>query len=581
LEWVKKMNEPQEGDRVVQSSPRTVTPAPAAPSYPEAVPPPANFGWRDQFILILLRGACALGAIFLFVSIPSATIGARFLFGFLYLVLLAITLLPVPYSLRVFALITISYLIGLYSIFQYGPYLDGGLFLLFMVGMAGLLLNSRADVLCLAIGIFTILFFTILNQTYGLQPAASRSFTPSTSAWAAYLVNFSLPGLILLFAVRRMKKAFQLNLDQAQYEMRKSLDKQSSLDQHVQDQKTRLEGNSFRLRSITATARTAAGTQSIPELLETVVNTTSEYFGYYHVGLYMLDEGRKNVFLLAASSAAGKQLVGGSFRMDDHRQKAINSVIDRNSALIASDSGSGVFLVDANFPLTKSRLILPLSLGGSVIGAMDFHSELLQAFVQDDADLFQPLADLVAAMIENKRLSDEIKALMMQLESFTSLQTREIWAKFTSRNIPAYQYTPAGIRPIFSASRKEVILEDFKIPLILHGEQIGAIKLNRKGIETGWSDKEMVLIEKIADQVALALENSRLVEEAQKSAQRDQMIANISSRVRETLDVDAVIRTAATEFRKVFDLKEVEISVGSAEGGSMRGRRTTGSLRFQ
>jgi hypothetical protein len=45
---------------------------------------------------------------------------------------------------------------------------------------------------------------------------------------------------------------------------------------------------------------------------------------------------------------------------------------------------------------------------------------------------------------------------------------------------------------------------------------------------------------------------------------RDQVIANISARVRETLEVESVLRTAATEFRKVFDLKEAEISIGSS-----------------
>jgi hypothetical protein len=60
------------------------------------------------------------------------------------------------------------------------------------------------------------------------------------------------------------------------------------------------------------------------------------------------------------------------------------------------------------------------------------------------------------------------------------------------------------------------------------------------------------------------LENSRLVDEAQKNALRNQMIANFSTYVRETLDVESVIRTASTELRKVFDLKEAEILIGSA-----------------
>ena len=103
----------------------------------------------------------------------------------------------------------------------------------------------------------------------------------------------------------------------------------------------------------------------------------------------------------------------------------------------------------------------------------------------------------------------------------------------------------------------------------------------RKGYATEWSERERALVEKIADQVALALENSRLVDEAQKSALRDQMIANISTRVRETLDVESVVRTAATELRRVFDLKEAEISIGSPQAEARPVRKNTGTLRLK
>ncbi|MBI3162556.1 MAG: GAF domain-containing protein, partial [Chloroflexi bacterium] len=172
--------------------------------------------------------------------------------------------------------------------------------------------------------------------------------------------------------------------------------------------------------------------------------------------------------------------------------------------------------------------------------------------------------DLVAISIDNVRLIDETKSLVSQLGVTTSMQTRETWAKYTIRQRPAYQYTPEGVRPLFSNARLED-KEGLHIPLILHGQKIGGIMLKRKGVNASWSERERVLIEKVADQVALALENSRLVDETQKNAMRNQVIANISNRVRETLDVESVIRTATTEFRRVFDLKEVEISIGASK----------------
>ena len=111
---------------------------------------------------------------------------------------------------------------------------------------------------------------------------------------------------------------------------------------------------------------------------------------------------------------------------------------------------------------------------------------------------------------------------------------------------------------------------------MLHGQTIGTITLKRKGAAAEWSEREQILVEKVADQVALAIENSRLVDETQKRAMRDQVIANISTRVRETLNVESVLQTAATELRKVFDLKEAEISIGSIPVGTSPVERIEG-----
>jgi GAF domain-containing protein len=209
-------------------------------------------------------------------------------------------------------------------------------------------------------------------------------------------------------------------------------------------------------------------------------------------------------------------------------------------------------------------MVLPLQVRGVILGVIDLHSESDRAFSQEDAENFQSLADLVAVSIDNVRLLSETRALVSQLESITSYQSKQSWQAYSGHRTSAYQYTSAGIRPIFpSTQESQGTGVALKIPLLLRGQSIGSITLRRKEGSAGWTERERVLIEKIAEQAALALENSRLVEEAQRNAQRDQLIASISSRVRETLDVDSVVKTAAIELRRIFDLKEAEVSLGT------------------
>jgi GAF domain-containing protein len=225
-------------------------------------------------------------------------------------------------------------------------------------------------------------------------------------------------------------------------------------------------------------------------------------------------------------------------------------------------------------------MLLPLTVRNNVIGILDLHSDQSQSFNTQDSEVLQTLADLVAISIDNTRLINETKNLVQQLETNTSVQTREIWTKFTSRHKPAYQYTPAGVRPLF-VNNKQDNQDGLRVPLILHGENIGNILLKRKGSSTAWSERERVLVEKVATQVALALENSRLVDETQKNAVRDQVIANISARVRETLDIESVLRTATTELRRAFDLKEAEITIGTPQLENTPIRKNTSSLKFK
>jgi len=537
-------------------------------------------GWREQFILVILRIACVLGIGLMVTSFSTATTTDRILFAGLYIFLLVITVLQVPYSLRAFSLLTMIFIVGTNSILAWGPWLDGSIFFIAFITLSALLFDQRVDIFSLFISISTFVLIAVL-QNYGLyQLSASSVPATKTIDWVAYIVDFSIIGAMLIFAIGQFKGAFTRVIHEVQISFNALTTERMQLEERVQERTEELESRTTQLRSSTTVARTVAEIQNISELMEAVTKLTSEQFGFYHVGLYLLDEGKKNAFLQAASSVTGKQLIGQGFRIEPNRRNAMHLVIEQNRFYIASDISDANFIREENFPLTRSRMMLPLAVRGEVIGVLDLHSEQTQAFTSQDAEIMQTLADLIAISIDNVRLINETKILVSQLESNTSFQTKQTWTKLTSRHTPAYQYTPAGVRPIFSSTRKENN-EGLRIPLILHGQKIGTIKLLRKGNVAAWSERERNLVEKIADQVSLALENSRLVDEAQKSALRDQMIANISSRVRETLDVDSVVRTAATELRKVFDLKEAEISIGSIQAAPAPAKKHTSSLRLK
>jgi GAF domain-containing protein len=537
-------------------------------------------GWREIFIVTILRITCVLGIALIAASFPTATITDRVLYVSLYFVLLMITILRVDYSIRAFTMLFMLFTIGTNSILAWGPWLDGSIFFIAFIALSALLFDQRVDIAALAISIFTFVLIAVLQQV-GIYQFRSPNVPTTTSIdWVAYTIDFSIISAVLIIAVDQFKKEFALVVQNMQNTFQTLATERAQLENRVRERTDELETRATQLRSSATISKTIAELQDISELMEMATSLTSEQFGYYHVGLYLLDERKKTAFLQTASSAAGKQLIGQGFRIEPDRFNLIGQAVEYNRPYITSDVDDVNFVRDPNFPLTRSRMILPLTVRSNVIGILDIHSDQPQSFNMQDAEIFQTLADLVAISIDNVRLINETKNLVLQLEASSSTQTRETWTKFTSRHKPAYQYTPAGVRPLF-ANNKQDSLDGLCVPLVLHGQNIGTITLKRKGVASTWSERERTLVEKIANQVSLAIENSRLVDETQKNALRDQMIANISARIRETLNVESVLRTATTELRRVFDLKEAEISIGAPQTENVPVRKNTSSLRLK
>lgn len=525
--------------------------------------------WRERFIRIVLRIASVLGVVMIGVSFPTASFTDRVLFITMYLILLSITLLPTPYILRAYIFLLMIAVVGVNAVLAWGPWADGSLFLLATIVLASLLLDNKSDIVFLAVSVLFMVVITILYQQGSFQLAAPNAPQASLASWGVYITDFAIAGAVITTAVNMLKGAFSNVVLQMQAAFQSLNTERQHLEEKVLERTGELELRMGQLRASTITARAIAETQEINELLKKAADLISERFDYYHVGVFILDEQRRNAYLQAASSDAGKLLLGQSFRIERDRKNPLAAAVEGKKTIINSDLDRSNFVRDPNFPLTRSRMILPLSVRGNLLGLIDIHSDQPRAFTAESAEILQTLADLTAISFDNVRLLDETRNLLTQLETNTSHQTQRTWSKFTSRQRAAYLYTPVGVRPVFSPEKRKQ--EDgLYVPVLLHAQEIGRIHLKkRKGVSSEWTDRERDLVEKISVQVALALENSRLVDEAQKNALRNQMIANFSSYVRETLDVESVIRTAATELRKVFDLKEAEILIGPAQSGAL------------
>ena len=106
------------------------------------------------------------------------------------------------------------------------------------------------------------------------------------------------------------------------------------------------------------------------------------------------------------------------------------------------------------------------------------------------------------------------------------------------------------------------------MPLILRQQAIGQISL--EAARPGWSADDVALIQEVAAQAALALENVRLLEGTQRRARSERLIAEISAKVRASTDLESILRTAITELGRALHASEGLIRLGTERLGAER-----------
>jgi GAF domain-containing protein len=104
------------------------------------------------------------------------------------------------------------------------------------------------------------------------------------------------------------------------------------------------------------------------------------------------------------------------------------------------------------------------------------------------------------------------------------------------------------------------------VPISLRDQILGSVVLRREPGQEPWSPQELLMVEDVGAQIAMALEYARLLEDTRRRAVRERLLGEITSRMRETLDVDTVLRTAIREMGTALGISQVEVRM--ATGGT-------------
>jgi len=327
------------------------------------------------------------------------------------------------------------------------------------------------------------------------------------------------------------------------------------------------EKRAKQFESIARISNTIASVQNLRELLPLISEVISQYFDFYHVGIFLTDTDNQYAVLSAANSEGGRKMIQRHHQLRIGEQGIVGYVTQTGKPRIALDVGEDInYFTNPELPSTHSEMALPLKAGNEVIGALDIQSTEVGAFTNEDFKTLSTLADQVSLAIQNARLFDQNQKAISEFEAIQRQYLHETWNRLSKeKKLTGYRYSITGAIPLnenteSAESEGETNSHEISVPIVLRGEKIGTLSVQTPKNERIGTD-QVDLIKAVAERVALSAENARLFDETIRRAERERIVSDIATKIGTSFRTESILRTTATELSQLLEDADVVINL--------------------
>ncbi len=347
------------------------------------------------------------------------------------------------------------------------------------------------------------------------------------------------------------------------------------------------EKRAAELHSIGEISKVITGEQKLERLLPLISRLVSERFGYYHTGIFLINDTNQFAVLQAASSDGGQKMLERGYQLEVGGSGAVGYAAKFGMPRISLDVGQGaVFFDNPDLPKTRSEMALPLKVRDRIVGVLDVQSEKPGAFTEDDAGTLSILADQIAIALENARLFAQTQQALAEAQTLYRQNLQTSWRSFSreEESVGYHQGLMGGkkmTRPVETdeirqaMNRGEVLVfsagearrePTIVVPIKLRGQVIGVMNIKAPTANRQWSNNEVNLAKAISERLSLALENARLIQESQRQAIKEQTISDVTGKISASINLKNVLQTAVEELGHAIPGSEVIIEFEQKNG---------------
>lgn len=304
-------------------------------------------------------------------------------------------------------------------------------------------------------------------------------------------------------------------------------------------------------------------------LLSTVVDLVKNRFNLYHAHIYVLNQSGDILNLAAGAGEVGRQMLKQGWNIAvDRKASLVAGAARTRQAVISNDVRQAPnFLLNPLLPNTRSEMALPIIAGDQLFGVLDVQADEVDRFSEEEVRIQTTLAAQVAVVMQNASLFEQAQQTRYLLaervkeldclndigrEAEESPSISEFLQWVTERIPSAMRYPDECIVAIEFDGQVYGKQEAINLPqqmahgIRIEGELLGRIYITYTK-KQDFINEESMFLGGVARRVSAYLENRRLFERTQAHAQREQLLREITARVRNSVDADTIMRTAVQE----------------------------------
>jgi GAF domain-containing protein len=386
------------------------------------------------------------------------------------------------------------------------------------------------------------------------------------------LVSFAIILMILAVLLQLMISNLTSALKRAQDNERSLIETNQQLRAIQATLEERVEARA-RGVELVATVLERLNLLNFDQFLLELVNQVKNHFNYYQVQIYLIDESQQNLVIAAGAGDVGEQMKLQNHTIPLDTPAYLVAQAARNGTVINIDDVQEVsdWLPNPLLPETRSEIAVPIILDEQVAGVLVVEEDQVAGFDQGAVNVLQSLANQVTVALRNARLFEQVETALAEARAVQAQYLQQSWSTDRTK-AQVYHYHRPGApildqttraqledrvgkidRPtVLSSEEGEETVQNtlaLAAPITLQNQIIGTLQFfeadpSRRG---QWSEREIALVQAVAEQIAQTAENLRLFEETRSRANRERIIREITEKMRAANSLEGLVKIASQE----------------------------------